>query len=275
MATTSAAFFDLDRTLMSGASPYYFGKAAYREGLLPLPRLLADGFSTLVFKLFGASDEKSEALRDRILASVAGHEADIFRSLAPVVIEELLPRIRPEAQTLLDMHEEAGRDVYIVSASPVEIVADLARALDIAGGLGTESEIVDGVYTGRLAAPFCYGEGKAEVVRRLAADRGYDLTTCYAYADSASDLPILQLVGHPVAVNPDRSLVSVAHRRGWPIVEFNRQAKQVAKLSVAGAVSGGVGTTAYLLGRRHGFRAAERRRALARARRAFPAMRTR
>ena len=84
----------------------------------------------------------------------------------------------------------------------------------------TESEIVDGVYTGRLAAPFCYGEGKAEVVRKLVADRGYDLAQSYAYADSASDLPIMSLVGHPVAVNPDRSLEAVAHRRGWPVVEF-------------------------------------------------------
>jgi HAD superfamily hydrolase (TIGR01490 family) len=205
---------------MSGASAYYFGKAAYREGLLPLPRLLADGLKALSFKLFGASDVLSEALRDRILASVAGHEADMLRRLAPAVIEELLPRIRPEAQALLDMHEEAGRDVYIVSASPVEMVAELARALNIAGGLGTESEITDGVYTGRLAGPFCYGEGKAEIIRKIAAERGYDLSKSYAYSDSASDLPMMQAVGHPVAVNPDRSLQSVAHRRGWPVVEF-------------------------------------------------------
>src|SRR5690606_35734314 len=187
--TNSAAFFDLDRTLLSGSRAYYFGVACYRAGLLPLPRLLSDAYNAIIFRLFGASDEKSEALRDRILESVAGHEAETFRRLAPAVVEELLAKVRPEAQALLDMHEEAGRDVYIISASPVEIVSELARALEITGGLGTESEIVDGVYTGRLAAPFCYGEGKAEVVRKLAAERGYDLETCYAYADSASDLP--------------------------------------------------------------------------------------
>jgi HAD superfamily hydrolase (TIGR01490 family) len=268
--TSSAAFFDLDRTLMAGSSAYYFGKMAFREGLLPWTRLVADGMSTLAFKLFGASDEKSESVRDRILESVAGTEADKLRRLSPAVVEELLPKIRPEAEALLDMHEEAGRDSYIVSASPVEIVAELARALDIAGGLGTESEIVDGVYTGRLAGPFCYGEGKAEVIRKLAADKGYDLAQCYAYSDSASDLPMMQLVGHPVAVNPDRSLQSVAHRRGWPVVEFNRQVKQVVRLGVVAGAGVGASASGYLLGRHHGRRAAERDRIVQRARRVWP-----
>lgn len=258
--TASAAFFDLDRTLMSGSSAYYFAKAAYREGLRPLRGLAADAVGALVFKLVGASDEQSEALRDRILASVAGTRAQDFRKLAPGVVEELLPRIRPESQALLDMHHEAGRDVYIISASPVEIVGELAAALELNGGLGTESEIVDGVYTGRLAAPFCYGEGKAEVVRKLVADRGYDLPRCYAYADSISDLPILSLVGHPVAVNPDRSLVAVAHRRGWPVVEFNRERKQIMKVASTAALGVGAAGGGYLVGRRRGYSAAEQER---------------
>lgn len=260
--TSAAAFFDLDRTLMSGSSAYYFGKAAYREGLLPLPRLLADATSGLLFKLFGASDEKSEALRDRILASVAGHEAETFRRLAPAVIEELLPRIRPEAQALLDMHAEAGRDVWIVSASPVEIVADLAHALDITGGLGTESEIVDGVYTGRLAAPFCYGEGKAERIRKLMAERGYDPVLCYSYSDSASDLPMMQLVGNPVAVNPDRPMIAVAHRRGWPVVEFNREARQTYRFIAGGVLGAVAGASGYAAGRAHERRRTEQMRVL-------------
>lgn len=255
---TAAAFFDLDRTLMSGASTYYFGKACYREGLYPRRRLLVDGLRGLRFTLFGASEEKSQAVRDRILEVVTGRDADTFRRLAPGVVEELLARIRPEAQALLDMHEEAGRDVYIVSASPVEIVGELARALDVAGGLGTESEIVDGVYTGQLAAPFCHGEGKAEVARTVAAERGYDLAQSYAYADSATDLPLLQLVAHPVAVNPDRSLMSVAHRRGWPIVEFNRQTKQATRLAVAGTATVGAALGGYSLGRRRGRQTAQR-----------------
>ena len=249
--TNSAAFFDLDRTLMSGSSAFYFGRAAYREGMLPLPRLLADGFNAVTFKLFGASDEKSEQLRDRILESVAGTEVQALLNLSPSVVEELLRKIRPEAQALLDMHEEAGRDVYIISASPIEVVGELARALELAGGMGTESEIVDGCYTGRLAAPFCYGEGKAEHIRKLAAEKGYDLAHCYSYSDSASDLPMMQIVGHPVAVNPDRALEAVAHRRGWPIVEFNRQAKQIAKVSAAAAFTVGGAAGGWIAGVRH------------------------
>ncbi len=256
--TNSAAFFDLDRTLMSGSSAFYFGRTAYREGLLPLPRLLVDAANGLMFRLFGASDEKSEQLRDRILESVAGTEAETLRRLAPGVVEELLGKIRPEAQALLDMHQEAGRDVYIISASPVEVVGELARALEIEGGLGTESEIVDGVYTGRLAAPFCYGEGKADHIRKLAAQKGYDLAHCYAYSDSASDLPMMQIVGHPVAVNPDRAMEAVAHRRGWPIVEFNRQAKQIAKLSAAAAFTIGGAAGGWMLGVRSERKAQDR-----------------
>lgn len=233
----AAAFFDLDRTLMSGSSAFYFGKAAYREGLLPMSRLVVDGTAALTFKLFGASDEQSEAIRDRILATVAGVEAEKLTSLAPQVIEELLPQIRPEADALLDMHREAGRDVYIISASPIEIVGELAKALEITGGLGTQSEIVDGVYTGQLAAPFCYGEGKADLIRLLAKEKGYDLSRSYSYSDSASDLPMMQIVGHPVAVNPDRSLMSIAHRRGWPVVEFNRTRKQVTRTAGVGLLT--------------------------------------
>ncbi len=254
----SAAFFDLDRTLMSGSSAYFFGKAAYREGLLPIKRLLADGSTALLFRLFGASDEQSEAIRERILASVAGVEADTLTSLAPQVIEELLPKIRPEANALLDMHREAGRDVYIISASPIEIVGELAQALQITGGLGTQSEIIGGVYSGKLAAPFCYGEGKADIIRRLADERGYDLSRCYSYSDSASDLPMMQLVGHPVAVNPDRSMMAIAHRRGWPVVEFNRSQKKIVRGVGVGTLTAAAAGAGILTGIRIGERHVQR-----------------
>ena len=254
--TDSAAFFDLDRTLMAGTSAFYFARAAYREGMLPLPRLLADGAGALTFRLLGASDEKSESVRDRILASVAGTpQADLIR-FVPAVVEKLIDKVRPEAQALVDMHMEAGRDVWIISASPVEVVAELAKCLGMTGGLGTESEVADGVYTGRLAAPFCYGEGKADRIHKLAAERSYDLSKCYAYSDSASDLPMMQVVGHPVAVNPDRALTAVAHRRGWPVVEFARQAKRIARIASYSAGTAGLAGGTYLLGRRHGSRSA-------------------
>lgn len=268
--TTSAAFFDLDRTLMAGSSAYYFGKASYRDGMRPLHLLVGDAASSLLFKLFGASDEKSAGLRDRILESVKGEKAERLRSLAPGVLEELLPRIRPEAQALLDMHAAAGRDVYIVSASPIEIVGELARALDITGALATVSEIRDGVYTGRLEGEFCYGEGKAVKMRKLIADRGYDPQQCYAYSDSASDLPMMQMVGNPVAVNPDRAMMAVAHRRGWPVVEFNRLGKRTARLTAAGVSTVSAAAGAYALGRRHGLRKGLRVPSPGRVRRVLP-----
>lgn len=248
--TTSAAFFDLDRTLMSGSSAYYVAKAAYREGLRPWHRLFGDAVNTVIFRAFGASDEKSEAIRDAILESVSGSDAAELHRLAPGVIEEILPLIRPEAQALLDMHEAAGRDVYIVSASPVEIVDELARALGIEGGLGTVSEVVAGRYTGRLDGPFLYGDGKAAKIRAIAEERGYLLSSCYAYSDSGSDLPMMQIVGNPVAVNPDRALQTVAHRRGWPIVEFNAAGKRRRRTALSGGVGLVAGTGGYLLGRR-------------------------
>ena len=249
--TTSAAFFDLDRTLMSGSSVYYVGKAAFREGLRPWHRLLGDAVNTLIFRAFGASDEKSEAVRDAILESVAGKPAAELHDMAPGVIEEILPLIRPEAQALLDMHEAAGRHVYIVSASPVEIVNELARSLGIEGGLGTVSEIDDGVYTGQLVGPFLYGDGKAVKIRELADERGYDLQSCYAYSDSGSDLPMMQLVGNPVAVNPDRALQAVAHRRGWPIVEFNATGKRRRRVAVSGGLGVAAAAGGYVAGRVH------------------------
>ncbi len=257
----AAAFFDLDRTLISGASAFAFGIAAWRNDFLPTADLLGDAASALIFRLTGGSDERSEATRDRILEAVAGHDVDELLSLGSDVVPQLLAKVRPEAKGLLDMHADAGRDRFIVSATPQELTDALAEALDLEGSIGTRSEIVDGRYTGRLDGPFVYGEGKAEAVEKLAAERGYDLRLSYAYSDSASDLPMLELVGHPVAVNPDRTLESVAHQRGWPIVIFARRTKQVVKISTALTGAAGLAAATYALGRRHGRIAAEARRA--------------
>jgi phosphoserine phosphatase len=142
-----------------------------------------------------------------------------------------------------------------VSATPVEIVEPLATALGMTGGIGTVAEVVDGQYTGALVGSFCYGPGKVDAIREIAEWEGYDLTRCYAYSDSASDLPMLELVGHPVAVNPDAPLERVAHDRGWPIVIFRRRTRTVVRrtTAVAGsvAVAGGSFAAGVLLGRRH------------------------
>lgn len=248
----AAAFFDLDRTLISGASTFVVGIAAFREGMLPVREMTSDALSALVFRMTGGSDERSAATRDRILSSVAGHRAEDLAALGEYVVPKLLEKVRPEARALLEMHAEAGRDRYIVSASPIELIDQMAASLGLEGAIATRSEIADGMYTGRLDGPFVYGPGKAEAIEKLAADQGYDLRLCYGYSDSSSDLPMLELVGHPVAVNPDRSLEEVAHRRGWPIVIFRRRVKQVVKVSTAVSGAAGLAVGTYFLGRRHG-----------------------
>lgn len=248
----AAAFFDLDRTLISGASPFYFGIAAWRNKMIPTRDLVHDGLNAIVFRMVGASDEKSEAIRDRILHAVSGaHQSDLL-SLNEEIIPQLLAKVRPESRGLVDMHHEAGRETWIVSASPIELVDPLAKSLGMTGGIATRSEVVDGVYTGRLDGPFVYGDGKVEAIAKLAAEKGYDLDLCYGYSDSVSDLPMLELVGHPVAVNPDNGLESVAHQRGWPTVVFSRQRKRVVQTTTALAGAAGLATGTYLLGRRHG-----------------------
>jgi HAD superfamily hydrolase (TIGR01490 family) len=239
----SAAFFDLDRTLISGSSTFVFGVAAWRSGLVAKRQFLRDATSALSFRLTGASDETSMGVRDRILGAVKGVRHDELVGLNTDVVPKLMERVRPEARQIVDMHRHAGRATYIVSASPVELVNPLAGAMGMTAGIGTVSEIVDGVYTGKLAGPFCYGAGKVEAITELARWEGLDLNQCYAYSDSASDLPMLELVGHPVAVNPDSKLERIALRRGWPIVIFSRRTKAVVRRS-----SQGVGATSLAIG---------------------------
>lgn len=248
----AAAFFDLDRTLISGSSAFYFGVAAWRSKMIPTGDLFVDGAKALSFKLFGATDERSEAVRDRILRAVEGQDQADLIALNEDTVPRILERVRPESRSLIDMHHEAGRDCWIVSASPVEMVAPLAKALGMEGAIATTSEVHDGRYTGRLEGPFVYGEGKAEAIARLASERGYDLRLCFSYSDSASDLPMMEMVGHPVAVNADKPLETVAQQRGWPMVEFSRRTKQVVRTTTAVAGSIVLAGSTYGLGRRHG-----------------------
>jgi HAD superfamily hydrolase (TIGR01490 family) len=247
----AAAFFDLDRTLIRGSSVFVLGVVAWRRGLVPTSDLVDDAVNAILFRFGGSSDEKTAAVRDRILSAIRSRSVDDLFDLGDEIIPRLIDSVRRESQALIDLHHEAGRDTYIVSASPVEIVDRLAKQVGMTGGIGTVAEIVDGSYTGDLAEPFCYGEGKAVAISKLAGERGYDLALCYAYSDSVSDLPMLELVGHPVAVNPDRALESIAYDRGWPIVEFSRTARRVIRTTTAITGSLGLGIATYLLGRRH------------------------
>lgn len=243
----SAAFFDLDRTLISGSSAYTMGVAAQRAGLIPTRELLRDGLGAATFKLRGSTDDTTDAARERILSFVRGRRQDDLTAINERVLPRLLERIRPEARRLLDLHRHTGRATFIVSAAPQEIVGPLAQSLGMAGGIGTRAEVVDGVYSGRLAGPFCYGEGKVTAIAELARWDGLDLGQCYAYSDSASDLPMLEAVGHPVAVNPDKHLERHARRHAWPIVHFRQRTKQVVRrtaLAVTTTSAAGAGFAA-------------------------------
>ncbi len=251
----AAAFFDLDRTLISGSSVYTFGLVAWRNGMMPTREVISDAAKAITFRFGGASDDKADMVRDRVLQGITGQTIEALESLGDQIIGTLLEHVRNEAQGFLSLHQEAGRDTYIVTASPIEIVQRFADELGMTGAIATVAETVDGIYTGRLAEPFCYGPGKAEGIAKLAAAKGYDLRLSYAYSDSASDLPMLELVGHPVAVNPDRKLEAIARGRGWPIVEFSRTAKMVVRLSTAGVGAVGLAVGTYFLGRHHGRRA--------------------
>lgn len=219
---TGAAFFDLDRTLVRGSANFPLAVAAFRAGYVPPRQLLHDAVNAVAFVVAGASDERSAALRERILKAVAGHPAADVIALGDAFIPKLAASVLPEAQRLLDQHAQAGHDRIVVSASPIEIVGRIAAEIGLEGAVGTRSEIVDGRYTGRLEGAFCYGEGKVVEVQRLAAERGYDLAQCTAYSDSVSDLPFLEAVGTAVAVNPEKHLRAVAVARGWRIVEVAR-----------------------------------------------------
>lgn len=234
---TTAAFFDLDGTLIPGSANIPLAKAAFRRGFVSKTDLAKDLRNGLSFLLKGATDERSEQVRDRILRAVSGHRASDVEALGDYFIAGLVDSIKPAMSEVLDRHGAMGHDRIVISASPTEIVARLAHEAGLEDGVGTTAaRDADGVYTGELTGPFCYKQGKVEVMAALAAERGYDLADCYAYTDSASDMPMLEAVGHPVVVNPEPELREIAQERGWPIVETS-SVPRVKLSSLHGLVS--------------------------------------
>jgi HAD superfamily hydrolase (TIGR01490 family) len=222
MATTGAAFFDLDKTLMEGSSAFHFGRAAYRAGMMTRGQIVRDAWENVKFRLNGSTDEGIDALRTRVLEAIAGQRWVDLARLNPDVLSGILPRVYPEVLKEAWDHQDAGRPAYIVTAASQEMADMLAHVLVLDGGIGFRSELKDDVYTGRAAGPFTYREGKAQAVRELAEREGIDLGDSYAYSDSESDLPMLRAVGHPVAVNPDSELERVARQEGWRVMRFDR-----------------------------------------------------
>lgn len=250
---TAAAFFDLDRTLISGASIFPFAVEAWRAGLVTNREIARWTMGAITFAIVGdRGDDVSDSTRTEFLGKVAGVAVDQLDAVARAMLPGLVNDIRPESSKLIQMHHEKGRETWIVSASPHGIVEPLANALGMDGAIGTKGKVVDGHFTDELDGPFVYGDGKAEAIRSIAEERDYDLEKSYAYSDSISDLPMLEVVGHPVAVNPDGELERIAYERGWPIVIFARATKKAIKLGSATTVAAGGMVAAYVLGRRHG-----------------------
>ena len=232
---------------MEGSSAFQFGRAAYKAGLLSRRQLLSDAWANLRFRLRGSTDEATHALRDRISRSLEGTRVRDLERLGPDVLAGVLPRIYPQMLALAHEHQDGGRRAFITTAASQELADILARVLVLDGGIGSQfSEVVDGVYTGRPTGLFIYGEGKARAIEELAQKEGIDLSKSYAYSDSASDLPMLRLVGHPVAVNPDAELATVAREQGWEILRFDRLGRRLkAAIALAGAAAaGGIGSAA-------------------------------
>jgi HAD superfamily hydrolase (TIGR01490 family) len=249
----AAAFFDLDRTLMEGSSAFQFGRAAYKAGLLSRRQLLSDAWANVKFRLRGATDESSHALRDRISHELEGTRVRDLERLGRSVLCGILPRIYPQVLALAHEHQDAGRRAYITTAASQELADILARVLALDGAIGSQfSEVVDGVFTGKPTGLFIYGSEKAAAIEQLARREGIDLAVSYAYSDSASDLPMLRLVGHPVVVNPDSELARVARQEGWEVLRFDRLSRRLKTVVglIGAALAGGAGSVALATRRR-------------------------
>ena len=240
---SSAAFFDLDRTLMAGSSGFQWVRASYKAGLLSRRQLARDAWADLRFRLEGSTDDMTVRVRERVLSELKGTRLRDIRRLSPDVLAGILPRVYPQMLEIAFAHQDAGRRVYICTAASQELAELLASVLTFDGGVGTRMETLDGAYTGRLAGPMAYREGKPAAMRELAECEGIDLAGSWAYSDSESDLPMLRAVGHPVAVNPDAELARVARAEGWDVIRFETLGR---RLKIAGALAtalaaGGIG----------------------------------
>ena len=246
-----AAFFDLDKTVIARASMVAFGRPFYRQGLISRSLVLRSLYGQLVYMHLGADEEKLARMRDSVLALTRGWErarvAEIVRETLDEVVQ---PIVYGEALALIEEHRAAGRAVYVVSASPEEIVGPICEYLGVEDYIATRARLDDeGRYTGETEF-YAYGPAKADAMRQVAAQHDIDLAASYAYSDSATDLPMLEAVGHPVVVNPDRELAKVAREREWEVRRFVRPVRlrdrvpmppagPSAAAAAAGLVAGG------------------------------------
>jgi HAD superfamily hydrolase (TIGR01490 family) len=220
----SAAFFDLDRTLIRRSSVLALAPSFQKRGLISRLDLAKSAFWQLLFVLRGASADRVRSAAEDGMTILNGFSVEEMQHLVGDAMEPVLrPLVYAEPLHLVQQHRARGEKVYVVSATLQEIVEHIAEDLGFDGAIGSTCEIVDGVYTGRILRA-AHGAGKAAALRELAERQGIDLAASTAYSDSHTDVPFLEAVGHPVAVNPDRRLRRIAHLRGWPAVSFSARA---------------------------------------------------
>jgi HAD superfamily hydrolase (TIGR01490 family) len=251
----AGAFFDVDNTLMRGASIYYFARGLAARKMFGARDMAKMVIGQLLFRVRGAENaDHIDAARQAALAFVAGHKVSDISALGEEIYDDTMAdRVWEGSRELTQTHLDAGQRVWLVTATPVELAEILARRLGLTGALGTVAETADGVYTGRLVGGLLHGSAKAAAVKALAEREGLDLARSSAYSDSVNDLPMLELVGHPNAVNPDGQLRALAKERGWPVHDFRkgRKATLVALPVAAGAGVVVGGLAAGIAVRRH------------------------
>ncbi|MEO6886980.1 MAG: HAD-IB family hydrolase [Jatrophihabitantaceae bacterium] len=245
----TAAFFDLDKTIIAKSSVLAFGKPFYQGGLINRRAVLRSAYAQFVFALAGADADQIERMRAYLAAMSTGWDVAQVREIVSETLHEIIdPIVYDEAVELIGMHKAAGRDIVIVSTSGEEVVAPIGAMLGADHIVGTQMIVEDGKYTGEIGR-YAYGPEKAVAVRELATELGYDLPACYAYSDSVTDVPMLEAVGHPFAVNADRALRKIAAEREWPVLTFSNAVPLRERISglkpehptiTAGAVGAGI-----------------------------------
>jgi HAD superfamily hydrolase (TIGR01490 family) len=253
---SSAAFFDLDKTVIAKSSALAFGRPFYRDGLITRRDMVKAAYAQLLFRLGGADEQQMARIRDYLAELCKGWRVDQVRQIVSETLQELInPYVYAEAAALIEEHQGAGRDVVVVSTSGDEMVRPIAEQLGVADVIATRMVVAEGRYTGEVDY-YAAGATKADAARALAAERGYDLSASYAYSDSISDVPLLECVGHPTAVNPDRALRRIAVERGWQVLEFrhpvplgrrlrDRPAVPVAAAAIGVGVGVAIGLALY------------------------------
>lgn len=246
----AAAFFDVDNTIMQGASIFHLARGLYQRDFFSASDLVKAAWQQAYFRIAGIEDPEHIArAKSSALGIIAGHRVEEIEQIGEDIFDEhMADKIWPGTRAMAQTHLDRGERVWLVTAAPVEVARVIARRLGLTGALGTVAEHVDGVYTGHLVGEMLHGEGKAVAVQAIAERKRLDLSRCSAYSDSSNDLPMLSLVGHPVAVNPDSTLRDHARREGWEIRDY-RTGRRVALAGARTGATVGVAALAWRLSR--------------------------